>query len=87
MKRLNTHSHFFNTMSLKEALATHLGWDIADVEYYQPCTWSRKIVTTDDNWYCATRTSKPPRVKSAGGDEINDWVLAEEIGEIKIWKR
>jgi hypothetical protein len=74
-------------MSLKEALATHLGWDIADVEYYQPCTWSRKIVTTDDNWYCATRTSKPPRVKSTGGDEINDWVLAEEIGEIKIWKR
>ena len=74
-------------MTLKEAIATHLGWDIADVEYYQPCTWSHKIVVTNDNWYCATRTKKAPRVISTRGDQIDGWVLAETFGNIKVWKK
>jgi hypothetical protein len=74
-------------MTTKEALATHLGWDIADVEYYQPCTWSRKIVTADDSWYCATRSDKPPVVISTHGDKITDWQLAETIGTVRIWIR
>lgn len=74
-------------MKPKEALATHLGWDIAEVEYYQPGTWSRKIVTADDKWYCATRSAKSPIVRSHHGDTIDDWRLAETIGGVHVWVR
>lgn len=74
-------------MSIREAIATHLGWDINDVEYYQPHAWSKKIVTTDDDWYCATRSAKKPIVKSNRGDALSDWELAETLGNIHVWKR
>jgi hypothetical protein len=74
-------------MTTREALATHLGWDISEIEYYQPRTWSRKIVTADDNWYCATRSYKTPVVTSTHGVKITDWKLAETIGYVNVWMR
>jgi hypothetical protein len=75
-------------MSLKEAIATHLGWDIADVEWYQPFNWTKKIVATDENWYCATRTATPPRVASTRDDAVvNGWTIAETFGNIRVWKK
>jgi hypothetical protein len=73
-------------MTTREALATHLGWDIADIEYYQPCTWNRKIVTADGNWYCATRSEKPPVVRSHHGEKITDWKIAETISGVNVWR-
>lgn len=73
-------------MSKKEAIATHLGWDILDIEYYQPCTWSHRLVAVDNERYCATRTSTPPKVTSAHGDALIGWVLAETFGDIRVWK-
>jgi hypothetical protein len=74
-------------MNLKESIATHLGWDVADVEYYQRPVWNMPIVTTSDEWFTATKSDKAPVAKNRDGLILNDWVLAEQFGEIRIWKR
>lgn len=60
---------------------------MADIEFYQECTWLKKIVATEDAWYCATRTAKPPRVLSSRGDILDGWKLAESFGPIRVWMR
>jgi hypothetical protein len=73
-------------MTKKEALATHLGWDISEIEYYQPATWSQKIIAVDNERYCATKTKTPPKVYSTTGISLTDWILAETFGNIQVWK-
>ncbi len=73
-------------MGTKEAIATHLGWDICEVEFYQPGTWTPRIVAVDGERYCATRTAKPPRVTSTMGDTLTGWTLAETFGGTRVWR-
>lgn len=73
-------------MTPKEAIAIHLGWDISEVEFYQPGVWDRRIVATENEWYCATKSCKAPSVKSRDGISLQDWKLAESFGNINVWK-
>lgn len=79
----------FKKMNLKESIATYLGWDVANVAYYQRPVWNIPIVTTSDEWFTATKTEVPPVAKNRDGLILTDWILAEqfECGEIRIWKR
>jgi hypothetical protein len=73
-------------MSQKEAIAFHLGWDIADVEWYQPFIWSKKILACESAWYCASKSARPPIVKSRDGTRIVPWEIVESIQGWNVWK-
>lgn len=61
--------------SAKSALATHLGWDIADMkecEYKHGC-YSKSVYVIGNDYYCATKnTSKLPKPHSHSHQEF-DW--------------
>jgi len=76
-------------MNAREALATHLGQDYAELPefYYQESSWNIKIVAISDNYYTATKTENQPIIRNRDGNAWHtDWILVEEICGWKIWK-
>ena len=73
-------------MNKREAIATHLGWNYDEIEWYQPNIWSHQIVIADNDWFCATKSKIPPIVQSRNNQTIHQWEIAESIGEWNIWK-
>jgi hypothetical protein len=73
-------------MSKKEALATYLGWDYADLCLYQPHNWNHPIVTCDNEWYTATTGKCRPTLRSKTGITIVDLEKVAEIGGKTIWR-
>ena len=45
------------------AVATHIGWDVADVRdmRYQPGHQSTAVFSIHDGYYCAPANGKPPK--------------------------
>jgi hypothetical protein len=72
-------------MSQKEAIAFHLGWDIADVEWYQPFIMSKKILACESAWYCATKSVRQPIVKNRDGITFGPWEIAESFQGWNVW--
>lgn len=71
-------------MTKKEAIAFHLSWDIADVEWYQPLTMSHKVVALESEWIMATKGEKRPILKTR--DLIfENWIKKENVGGWVIW--
>ena len=42
-------------MTSREAIATHLGMDLAELKehHYQPGRWTRAVYSMEDGYYCA----------------------------------
>jgi hypothetical protein len=82
-------AHTMNIRTQIEAIATHLGWDINEAKdaTYQEATWSKKIVTTDDHYYCAHISGRRPIVKNRDGDLFpTDWEVAEPVGKWVVYR-
>lgn len=73
-------------MSQKEAIALHLGWDISDIDWYQPHTMSRKIQACESSWYCATKSARPPIVKNRDGIIFGPWEIVESFQGWNVWE-
>jgi hypothetical protein len=62
-------------MSAAEAVANHLGWDIADVKdaRYKYGHTSTPVFTSEDYYYCASKSDGKPATRYLANDSW-DWV-------------
>lgn len=62
-------------MTQAEAVATHLGWDVADVkEYvYQPSRNARQVYAIGERYYTAGTSVKPSQAV------LEDWPIYREV--------
>lgn len=73
----------------KEALATHLGMNYADLsEYnYQYGHWSKSIYAIGDNYFCCVKEGQKPATPTRKGVANKEWTeLKDEYVNKYGWK-
>ncbi len=60
----------------KEALANHLGWDIADLKdaRYQSTQYNSPVYSISNDYFCATPEGKAPAKPMRKGVDPFNWV-------------